>query len=74
MESTRVVLNINLAIWNTETAIQQAQIIIHELGHAFDELIGAGGSQFVNDALPDGRPNPVAEDQNAALVQKCIHN
>lgn len=74
VESSRVVIEINLQSWSGLTQIQQAQVIIHELGHTFDELIGAGGSQFVNDAMPNGDPNPAAEDQNAALVQKCIHN
>ena len=74
VESTRVVIEINLSNWGNLTPIQQAQDLIHELGHAFDELIGAGGSQFVNDALPNGDPNPAAEAQNAAIAQKCIHN
>jgi len=74
VESTRVLIQINLTNWANLTPTQQAQDIIHELGHVFDELLGAGGSQFVNDALPNGKPDPVGEATNAALVQKCIHN
>jgi len=74
VESTRVMMYINLTKWNSLTQTQQAQAIIHELGHAFDELIGAGGSQFVYDANPDGTTNQAAEATNAALVQKCISN
>lgn len=33
---------------------QRSCIRVHELGHAFDGLLGAGGSQFVNDALSNG--------------------
>jgi RHS repeat-associated protein len=74
VESTRVIIEINMAVWTNLTPIQQAQDLIHELGHTFDELLGAGGSAFLYDALPNGQPNPSAEAMNAALVQKCIQN
>jgi RHS repeat-associated protein len=74
IESTRVVISINVANWDNLTPILQAQDLIHELGHAFDELIGAGGSAFVNDVDLDGNPIPAAEATNASLVQQCIHN
>ena len=60
VESTRASININIASWNNETTIQRAQTLIHELGHVFDMLLGAGGSMFVQDSNPDG-PNLASE-------------
>ncbi len=74
VESTRASININIASWNSETTIQRAQTLIHELGHVFDMLLGAGGSVFVYDAKPDWTPDMDAEATNAKFVQNCIHN
>ena len=74
IESTQVQIDINMASWNSASTVWQAQTIIHELGHAFNMLLGAGGSDFVYDALPNGSPDPAAEAKNAQTMQDCIHN
>jgi len=72
IESTRVSIDINTAVWNSLDVISRSQLLIHELGHVFNMLMGAGGSHFVYDALPDGKPDPVSQAVNSRLEQDCI--
>ncbi len=54
--------------YGNDTPQQLAMTLIHELGHAFNEVYGLGGSSIVYDALPNGRPNSRAEKQNAKTL------
>jgi hypothetical protein len=42
---------------------------IHELGHVFNMLLGAGGSDFIYDLSNDG-----AVKVNSQIEQDCIRN
>jgi hypothetical protein len=75
IETTRVEIDINTTFWNGASTTVRAQDLIHELGHAFNMLWGAGGSDFVYDAKPDGSgPDPQAEAINSQIMQDCIQN
>ena len=55
------------------TVDDRARLLIHELGHIFNDLLGAGGSQFVYDGpdLPADK-QAKAEKANAATERKCV--
>jgi hypothetical protein len=74
IESTRVEIDINVGVWNGESTTNRAQELIHELGHAFNMLVMAGGSDFVYDAKPDASADPAKEAINAQIMQDCIQN
>jgi hypothetical protein len=73
IESTQASIDINISSWNNSSSLWKAQTLIHELGHVFNILLGAGGSDFVQDANKDGSPNAAAEATNLKIVQDCIH-
>jgi hypothetical protein len=69
-----VALSISVQNWNAGGVAWDAGVLIHELGHVFNELTGAGGSIFAQDTDPvNGRTDDAAEAYNATLVSKCIH-
>ena len=70
--STQGEIDFNVTAWNSASDIWRAQTLIHELGHIFDIVKGAGGSDFVYDALPNGDPDPVTEAKNQKILQDCI--
>jgi RHS repeat-associated protein len=51
---------------------EQARTLLHELGHVFNFLAGAGGSAFENDVNPDGSTNRAAEQRNLDREKKCV--
>jgi hypothetical protein len=54
------------------TVNDRARILIHELGHAFNFLLGTGGSQFEHDMRPDGSPDAEAQKRNAEREKTCM--
>jgi hypothetical protein len=69
-----VAITINSNAWNVHTAAYNAAVLIHELGHVFNELKGAGGSLFAQDTNPvTGATDFGAEAYNATLEKRCIH-
>jgi len=74
IESTRAKISINVSSWNNGSSTWRAGTLIHELGHVFNMLLGAGGSDFVYDALPGGAPNAEAEATNARILRDCIQD
>lgn len=71
---TQATIKINPSQWNGDSTGSQAQTLIHELGHVFNMLKGAGGSDFVDDVNPDGSPNAAGQAKNAKIVQDCVRN
>jgi RHS repeat-associated protein len=59
--------------WNAGDANVNAEILLHELGHAFNDLFGDGSSTLVPDTNPDGTPNAAAEEQNHKALSKCLN-
>jgi hypothetical protein len=59
--------------WNAGNSAVNAITLLHELGHAFNGLFGAGSSTIQYDANKDGTPNLAAEAQNAAALAPCNH-
>lgn len=50
--------------------IYNAMTMLHELGHAFNIIMGAGGSQIVDD-----QGNPAASRANTQLIyERCFQN
>ncbi|MEO8050656.1 MAG: hypothetical protein ABI833_09595 [Acidobacteriota bacterium] len=65
-DSTNVV-----AYWNDGYASVNAITLIHELGHAFNDLFGKGSSTIENDVRFVGKMNMDAEDRNAKKTKPC---
>jgi hypothetical protein len=74
VESDKVAIWIDTQTWNGQTDMWRAGVLIHELGHIFNMLAGAGGSMFVYDVdVNSGIADGGAEGFNASLEKKCIH-
>jgi hypothetical protein len=56
-----------------ETDIERAKILLHELGHAMNYLLGSGGSMFQNETKLDGTQDTQKQAYNKTLEDKCIH-
>jgi hypothetical protein len=69
--SINTITNPDLAYWNAGYTSINAITLLHELGHGFNDLFGAGSSSIVYDANPDGTPNIAAEQQNANTLLPC---
>jgi RHS repeat-associated protein len=54
------------------TAEERARYLIHELGHAYNYLLGSGGSQFGQDVDSSGKPILEAQERNKQLEKKCV--
>jgi RHS repeat-associated protein len=78
VQSTNAEILINESAWNNSSDAGRARLLIHELGHAFNILIGAGGSDFIYDGIPSGpnagKPDPSAQDINGRMAQDCIRD
>ena len=61
----------NVAYWNDGSASANAIILIHELGHAFNDLFGKGSSTIENDVSRLGKMNTGAEARNKARTDPC---
>jgi hypothetical protein len=73
IQSDSVAINIGIQARNAGSVANNAKTLIHELGHVFNMLTGAGGSMFAYDVDPvTGAPNMAAEAFNASLEQTCI--
>ncbi|PWU09991.1 MAG: hypothetical protein C5B51_05180 [Terriglobia bacterium] len=59
------------AYWNNGYANVNALTLLHELGHAFNDLFGRGSSAIINDTTLLGKVNQAAEDKNAATLKPC---
>jgi hypothetical protein len=57
--------------WNNGNANVNALTLLHELGHAFNDLFGKGSSMIVNDVTRTGKINQAAEDANIAALKPC---
>jgi hypothetical protein len=55
--------------WNVGNHLANAETLLHELGHAFNDLFGRGGSQIVRDADRFGRSTASAQEFNANLLK-----
>jgi hypothetical protein len=61
----------NLITWNSGNLQTNALLLLHELGHAVDWFHGDNASTLMDDALPDGEPDPIAETNNAMALAGC---
>jgi len=68
----KVNITLNYQTWAKMSANDRARALLHELGHAFNLLAGAGGSAFLDDNKPDGTPDMDKQRSNADLEKKCI--
>jgi len=57
--------------WNDGNAGVNALTLLHELGHAFNDLFGSGSSTIINDTTRTGKIIQSAEDANAAMLKPC---
>ena len=57
--------------WNNGDAGVNAITLLHELGHAFNDLFGKRSSTIVNDVTIFGKINQAAENANAAALEPC---
>ncbi len=57
--------------WNNGDAGVNAITLLHELGHAFNDLFGKGSSTIINDTNWKGKMNQAAEDANADALKPC---
>jgi hypothetical protein len=57
--------------WNAGNTAVNGLALLHELGHAFNDLFGQGSSAIIFDANPDGTSNLAAENQNAQTLAPC---
>jgi RHS repeat-associated protein len=57
--------------WNKGNAGVNALTLLHELGHAFNDLFGSGSSMIVNDTTRTGKIIQSAEDANANALKPC---
>jgi RHS repeat-associated protein len=73
----RVVININSGLypdgiyWNNGVASVNAITLLHELGHAFNDLFGKNSSTIINDVSATGKMIQSAEDKNAEALRPC---
>jgi RHS repeat-associated protein len=73
VQTSSVTIAINYQTWNWHTVDGRARILVHELGHVFNMLQGAGGSKFVYDLeLKTLKLDPSAQAINDALTKQCI--
>jgi hypothetical protein len=47
-----------------------AKVLVHELGHVFNDVGGLGGSKIVSDVNPNGSANDDAQKLNEGTVTK----
>jgi RHS repeat-associated protein len=57
--------------WNAGNTAVNALTLIHELGHAFNDLFGNGSSTIENDVSRTGKINMDAEKRNADRLAAC---
>jgi hypothetical protein len=57
--------------WNNGNASVNAITLLHELGHAFNDLFGSGSSTIINDTTITGKIIPSAETANANALMPC---
>jgi hypothetical protein len=73
VQSTIVFIELGISSWNRSSVKENAKTIIHELGHVFNMLLGAGGSKFAYDADPTtGKTDFQKESFNADLEKQCL--
>jgi hypothetical protein len=73
IQSTSVWIALDVTNWNLSSMATNARTLIHELGHAFNMLAGAGGSKFLYDVDPrTGKEVGEAQRINAELERICI--
>jgi len=58
------------ATYNGDASVN-AITLLHELGHAFNDLFGKGSSTIINDTNWRGKVNQAAEDANAEALRPC---
>jgi hypothetical protein len=69
-----VTLNNNLnGLWFTDSPLQEAQTLLHELGHVYQFIYGANSTAIKG---PDGNPNDPTQvaaqnANNLAISQNC---
>lgn len=68
----KIVVEWSVGVFKSGSDVDRAAIIIHELGHAFNQILGLGGSQIKNDN--DSIPNHVrvSEANDALVKEKCF--
>jgi len=57
--------------WNAGNASVNALYLLHELGHAFNDLFGKGSSKIVVDVLKNCDPDPGLEGDNTKALLPC---
>ncbi len=71
----KVDIVVNADSWNATSAENRTSMLLHELGHVFSMLKGAGGSQFKYDYdIANKKPDDAAEKFNSDLLKKCGFN
>ena len=77
LQSKKVSITINSysdpggVYWNDGNAGVNAITLLHELGHAFNDLFGSGSSTIENDVNWRGKMNMDAETRNDARLAPC---
>ncbi len=66
-----VLIDLNTEYWNNANTDANALILIHELGHAFNDLFGKGSATMENDASLTNPMDQDAEDRNKARIEPC---
>jgi hypothetical protein len=57
--------------WNNGIASVNAITLLHELGHAFNDLFGSGSSTIITDTTVTGKIIQSAEDANQKALMPC---
>jgi hypothetical protein len=57
--------------WTTLAVNSLASVLLHELGHVFNSVVGLGGSKIKDDANADGTINSKAQQENRDLLKNC---
>jgi hypothetical protein len=74
-KSVKIVINSGTypggVYWNNGNASVNALTLLHELGHAFNDLFGNGSSTIINDTTRTGKIIQSAEDANATALIPC---
>jgi hypothetical protein len=65
-------VDINLSEWNSNGELGNsyinAAVLLHEMGHVYNDILGSGGSQIGNDTRNSGK----SQANTMLILQKCF--